>query len=73
MLISIVPSYLSSKKLVQHFCWRWGEVAPSTKFSKSRGLTGSQSSDLRISAEKDRGDFFFTGEVRGGGGVAVFT
>ena len=66
MLISIAPSYLSSNKLVQHFCWRWGEVEPSTKFSKRRGLTGSQSSDLRISAEKDRGDF--SRRVRGGGG-----
>ena len=60
VLISIVSSYLSSNKpdSVQPSSFsargrgRWFE--PSTKFSKRRGLTGSQ----RVAARKDRGEFF---------------
>ena len=67
VLISIVPSYLSSNKLhsvhPSSFSAGGGGVwfEPSTKFSKRRGLTGSQ----RVVAGKDRGEFFQ--------GVAVFT
>ena len=67
VLISIVSSYLSSNKLhsvPRHsFSAGGGSVwfEPSTKFSKKRGLTGSQ----RVVAGKDRGEFFQ--------GVAVFT
>ena len=60
VLISIVSSYLSSNKLhsvhPSSFSAGGGGVwfEPSTKFSKRRGLTGSQ----RVVAGKDRGDFF---------------
>ena len=62
VLISIASLYLS----VLPFCWG---VKPSTKFSKRRGMTGSQFSDLWISEggcwEKDREEFFFS-EAGGG-------
>ena len=71
VLISIVSSYLRSKKLhnVHSFSagggsvWVCGGVwfEPFTKFSKSRSLAGSQ----RVVAGKDRDAFFQ--------GVAVFT
>ena len=68
VLILIVSSYLSSNKLHSvhpsslSAGGRWdGWFEPSTKFSKRRGLTGSQ----RVVAGKDRGEFFQ--------GVAVFT
>ena len=67
VLISIVSSYLSSNKLhsvhPSSFSVGGGGVwfEPSTKFSKKRGLTGSQ----RMVAGKDGGEFFQ--------GVAVFT
>ena len=56
VLISIVSSYLHSNKLHSVHSSSLsaggggkGWVEPSTKFSKRRSLTGSQSSDLRIS------------------------
>ena len=67
ILISIVSSYLSSNKVhsvhPSSFSAGSGGVwfEPSTKFSKMRGLTGSQ----RVVAGKDKGEFFQ--------GVAVFT
>ena len=67
VLISIVSSYLSSNKLhsvhPSSFSAGGGGMwfDSSTKFSRRRGLTGSQ----RVVAGKDRGEFFQ--------GVAVFT
>ena len=53
VLISIMLLYSSSNKLhsvhPSLLPGRGGEFEPSTKFLKRRGLTGSQSSDLRIS------------------------
>ena len=69
VLISIVSSYLSSNKLYSMHPsslsagggWK-GWVEPSTKFSKRRGLTGSQiSGSQRVVAGKDRGDIFQAG------------
>ena len=58
VLISVVSSYLSSNRLhsVHPSSFSAGGgggekqwVEPSTEFSKRKGLTGSQSSDIRIS------------------------
>ena len=61
IVISTVSSYLSSNKLHSVHPSSLsaggrgdGWFEPSTKFSKRRGLTGSQ----RVVAGKDRGDFF---------------
>ena len=63
VFISIVSSYLSSNKLhsvhPSSFSARGEGVwfGPSTKFSKRRGLTGSQ----QVVVGKDRGEFLHCG------------